>query len=321
MFEWIGLANWKTGIVSADPVEFMIWVVFAAGISIVSGFGIFYNVRRARIIEDTPTSKIRSAAQGYVEIIGAGQYFSNRPVIAPLTLTECVWYAFDIEKKEVRHTSKGSQTHWRTVESRTSPDYFKLVDETGHCVVNPHGAEVHPDTKDVWYGHSRWPDKASVINARKKSFFNIGDYRYTEKRIHHDEDLYVLGTFRSVGPDADMQTIIQSVSLLLNAWKGQQETLLKKFDSNQDGEIDLAEWEQVRKAAHDTVMKERLEKAVEPITHLLEKTKQRYQPFILSTKPQKELSRRFRIFAALSLVVFIVVAPLFIWMLLVRFSV
>ena len=321
MFDWIDLASWKTGIITADSVEFTIWAILGAGISIASGYGIFRNVKRARIIEDTPTSKIRSAVQGYVEIIGSGQYFNKNPVMAPLTLTECIWYAFEIEKKEVRHTSKGTRTHWRTVESKTSPDYFKLTDETGYCIVNPHGAEVHPDTKDVWYGHSRWPNKASVLKARQKSFFNSGDYRYTEKRIHHDENLYALGSFRTVGPDADMQTIRQSVSRLLNAWKGQQEALLEKFDTNQDGEIDLAEWEKVRKAAHNKVMQNRLEKAIEPITNMLEKTNQRYQPFILSTKPQKELSRRFRMFAAFSLVVFVIVAPLYIWMLFVRFNI
>lgn len=321
MFDWINLAPWKADIIAADPVEFLVWSILGAAIVLASGFGIFRNVRRARIIEDTPTSKIRSAAQGYVEIIGTGKYFNSTPVIAPLTLNECIWYSFAIEKKEVRHTSKGSQTHWRTVESKTSPDYLKVIDETGECVINPAGAEVHPDIKDVWYGHSRWPDKASVIRARQKSFFNSGDYRYTEQRIHHDDNLYALGNFRTVGPDADMQTIKQSISRLLNAWKSQQQALLEKFDSNQDGEIDLREWEQVRKAAHDKVMRDRLEKAVEPITHLLENTGQRYQPFILSTKPQKALSRRFRIFAGLSLLVFVVVAPLFIWMLFVRLSV
>lgn len=321
MFDWFSLASWKAEIINADTMEFMIWLIFAIIIAGISGFGIFRNVRRARIIEDTPTSKIRSAVQGYVEIIGSGQYFNKTPVIAPLTLSECIWYEFKIEKKEVRHTSKGTQTHWRTVESKTSPDFFKLIDETGHCVVNPNGAEVHPESEDSWYGHSRWPNKASVINARKKSFFNVGDYRYTEKRIHHGEDLYALGSFRTVSSDADMQGIKQSVARLLKIWKNQQEQLLKKFDTNQDGEIDLNEWENVRKAAYDKVMRDKLEKAVEPVTNLLEKTSQRYQPFILSTKPQKELSRRFRIFAALSLAVFVIVAPLLIWMLLVRFSV
>ena len=69
MFEWIDLANWKMGIISADPVEFTIWTIIAAGIAITSGFGIFHNVRRARIIEDTPTSKIRSAVQGYSTVL------------------------------------------------------------------------------------------------------------------------------------------------------------------------------------------------------------------------------------------------------------
>ncbi|MEJ2141596.1 MAG: hypothetical protein P8Y24_04455 [Gammaproteobacteria bacterium] len=96
MYDWINLASWKADIISADPVEFLVWSIIGAVIVFTSGFGIFRNVQRARIIEDTPTSKIRSAAQGYVEIIGRGQYFNKSPVIAPLTLTECIWYSFEI---------------------------------------------------------------------------------------------------------------------------------------------------------------------------------------------------------------------------------
>jgi len=320
MFDWIDLASWKAEIISADTVEFLVWVIIIGVITAISGFGIFHNLRRARIIEDTPTSKIRSAVQGYVELIGIGQYFNDTPVVAPLTLTECIWYHFKIEKKEVRHTRKGTETYWRTVESKNSPDYFKLLDDTDHCVINPHDAEVHPKTEESWYGYTRWPNKASVINARKNSFFNSGDYRYTEKRIHHDDALYALGNFRTVGPDADAQSIKESVSKLLNIWKGQQQALLEKFDSNQDGEIDLQEWQRVRTVAKGQVMRDRLERAVEPVTHLLQKTGERYQPFILSSKPQKALTRRFRIFAGLSMAVFVIIAPLFIWMLSVRFG-
>ncbi|MGD8484259.1 MAG: EF-hand domain-containing protein [Thioalkalispiraceae bacterium] len=319
MFDWIDVSAWKASILAADNIEFMVWTLIGGGITLFSGFGIFHNLRRARVIEDTPTSKIRSAVQGYVELIGVGQYFNDTPVLAPLTLSECIWYQYMIEKKEVRHTKRGSETYWRTVESKSSPEYFKLLDDTGHCVVNPHDAEVHPAIKNTWYGHSRWPSKASVMNARKNSFFNSGDYRYTEKRIHHGDALYALGNFRTVGPDADAQTIKQSVSRLLNIWKGQQQALLEKFDTNQDGEIDLQEWEQVRNAAKKHVMRDRLKRAVEPVTHLLQKTGERYRPFIISTRPQKALTRRYRIFAAISLLVFIITAPLFIWMLLVRF--
>ena len=320
MFEWIDLAAWKAEIISSDKVEFLVWSIIGGVIAGVSGYGIFHNLRRARIIEDTPTSKVRSAAQGYVELIGIGQYFSEKPVFAPLTLTECIWYHYEIEKKEVRHTSKGTETHWRTVESKYSPDYFKLLDDTGHCVINPHDAEVHSKIEDRWYGHSRWPSKASVINARKKSFFTSGDYRYTEKRIHHGNALYILGHFRTVDPDADAQSIKKSVSKLLKIWKGQQQSLLEKFDVNQDGEIDLQEWDRVRAAANEQVMHERLERAVEPVTHLLQKTDKHHQPFIISTKPQKTLTRRFRMFAGLSLAVFVIAAPLVIWVLIVRFG-
>lgn len=320
MSEWLSLASLRADIVSADKVEFLVWMVIGTVIVVISGFGIFHNLRRARIIEDTPTSKIRSAAQGYVELIGMGQYFNNSPVIAPLTLSDCIWYHYQIEKKEVHHTSKGTEVHWRIVESKASPDYFKLIDDTGTCIVNPDDAEVHPKVIDTWYGHHRWPGKSSVINARKKNFFNSGDYKYTEKRIHHRDALYVLGQFRTLAADAERQSLNESISRLLNVWKGRQKDLLDKFDSNGDGDIDLKEWEAVRSSAKQQVLRERLDSALEPITHFMQKTSQRYQPFIISTRPQKVLTRRFRIFSALSLSVFIVVAPLYIWMLITRFA-
>ena len=320
MFEWTDLAYWKTEVISADSTEFLLWLFFSAAIAFTSGFGIFRNLRRARIIEDTPTSKIRSASQGYVELIGMGQYFNETPLYSPLTLSQCIWYHYLIEKREIRHSSKGREIYWRDIESKNSPDYFKLLDNTGYCVVNPHDAEVHPKIIDVWYGDTRWPSKNSVVNGHKKSFFSSGEYRYTEKRLAHGDGLYTLGHFKTVGPDADMQSIKESVSKLLKLWKTQQQTLLKNFDQNQDGDIDLQEWQRAREAASEQVLQGRLDNAVEPVTHLLQKTDVDYQPFIISRKPQKSLSRRFRLFAGLSLIVFIIAAPFFIWMLMIRFG-
>ncbi|MEZ4720285.1 MAG: LemA family protein [Flavobacteriales bacterium] len=48
-------------------------------------FCFFHYFKRARLIEDTPTSRIRSAAQGYIEIVGAVSSARNKELAAPLS--------------------------------------------------------------------------------------------------------------------------------------------------------------------------------------------------------------------------------------------
>jgi multidrug resistance efflux pump len=60
-------------------------VAFTAG---VGAAGLWYGFRWwrwARLIEDTPTSQVRSAAQGLVELVGTARGMPGAPVIAPLS--------------------------------------------------------------------------------------------------------------------------------------------------------------------------------------------------------------------------------------------
>ena len=54
--------------------------------------------RRARAVADTPTSRIASAAQGYVELIGIGKPLGGQPVISPANHLPCLWYRYRIEQ-------------------------------------------------------------------------------------------------------------------------------------------------------------------------------------------------------------------------------
>src|SRR3546814_16607423 len=76
----------------------------------------------------------------------------------------------------------------------------------------------------------------------------MGEYRYTEEQICIGEPLYALGMFRS-------QTAVLSedeagdVRDLLRDWKRHHRELLRRFDRNGDGEIDVQEWDTARAAA------------------------------------------------------------------------
>ena len=54
----------------------------------------YATLARKRLIEDTPTSRIRSAPQGFVELAGVAGVFEGEPIIAPLTQRPCCWYRY-----------------------------------------------------------------------------------------------------------------------------------------------------------------------------------------------------------------------------------
>ena len=77
--------------------------------------GAWWFVRRfsqARHLLDTPTSKIRSAAQGYVELYGLLEELPEATVRGPLTGKPCLWWRFRIEE----HQSSGKKRSWRVIE-------------------------------------------------------------------------------------------------------------------------------------------------------------------------------------------------------------
>ncbi len=269
----------------------------------------FIFFRRARIIEDTPTSKIRSAAQGYVELAGRGELMEGEPIIAPLTTTPCTWYRYKVEKINDRHS--------RVVASGSSDELFVLVGSTGRCVIDPEGATVACKTKKMWYEFS-YP---SQRNSHKSGSFLgrlSGRYRYTEERMHPGESLYAIGMFMSVGGGAESFNTDAEVRDVLALWKKNPAALLKHFDANGDGELDVQEWEAVRKAAYQRVRREQSKRSVEPPTHIMKKPQHDNRPYLLSVYPQHELIKRYKLKAGGCLAGFFVAGSAAVWMATVR---
>ena len=111
----------------------------------VCGVYLFYRgfqmLQRKRLIENTPTSKIRGAAMGLIEVSGlaTGPYL----ISAPLTGQSCYYYrsiAWQIKK-----TGKNEQ--WEKVADDSLHVPFYLDDNTGKLLVDPQGAEmdIHRD--------------------------------------------------------------------------------------------------------------------------------------------------------------------------------
>jgi hypothetical protein len=307
--------SFRQSIQDAGSIEFGFWVVLLIILTAVSFFLMFYFWRRARIIEDVPTSKIRSAAQGYVEIIGQGQLMPGIPINAPLTGQVCTWYRYSVEEKEIGHNRGRQQNRWRTINSGTSGELFLLEDDTGQCVIDPDGAEVTPTTKDVWYGNSRNPEFGP---AGHSGLLASGRYRYKEQRIHPGDHLYAIGHFNTIS-NIEHGSLNEDIKAILRQWKKSPEHFLKKFDANKDGEIDIQEWQEVRSAAEKQALRERTERIKkQSVVHMLKQDGHR--PYILSTIPQDKLVQRYRMYATGALPAFLTIGSFVVWLFLVRMT-
>jgi hypothetical protein len=278
---------------------------FVFGASILAALISFYffvrNWKRLRIIEDTPTARLRSAHQGYIELEGKGQFIDDRPIYAPLSNHLCLWYCSQIEQQETFTENGRTQTRWNVVYRNISDHRFKLTDGLSSCYVDPGDAEVNGHEKLVWYGNTEWPIRTQLLESQSIIHAVANSYRYSEWLILPGQSLYILGQFttwsattRQLARDAMIQP--------LNDWKQDQQALRDRFDSDGDGKIDQQEWEVARQEACLEVQQIHDQPVLEPDTHIIAKPKNSMQPFIISVYPQAILTRKYRRTAYIALV-------------------
>ena len=287
---------------TAESDDFWLIVTLLILTAVLSFIYAFIFLIRKRIIQDTPTSRVRSAAQGYVELIGTGELFPGDKIVAPLTNTVCTWYQFSIEKRK----QSGKNTHWVTIEKGTSDTLFLLVDETGQATIDPEGATVTPSVTQTWYGHSERPTLDSIPKNQRWYSTGFGNYRYTEKRMHPGDKLFAIGLFATVGGADSEISVNDDVKALLAEWKKDSETLLSRFDSNKDGEISMDEWQQVRESALQKILADHAQQKSCPSVHLMSKTCDKRRPYLLSALPQSEMVRKFTMYSGALIAAFFI---------------
>ncbi len=240
------------------------WQVILSVMSLVSLFAWMSALRRLRIVRDTPTSKISSAAQGYTELIGQGKQFSEAPLFSKYSQLPCLWYRYHVERK-------GSDNKWHTEERGESDQPFLLDDGSGRCVVDPAGAEVLTTHKDTWLD---------------------GDYRYTEWRLIGMDTIYAIGQFRTFGGSSVRLDMNEEVRNVLAEWKQNMPELHQRFDLNNDGQLDMQEWMLARKAAQREAEKRMAAERAQPDVNYLVRPEDG-RLFLISNLPQNKLERRY----------------------------
>jgi hypothetical protein len=244
-----------------------IWLFALLFILISSIFAWLLNLKRFRVVEDTPTSRISSAPQGYVEFSGRGKQPPGDRLASYLTGLPCLWYRYSIERR--------NGDKWVHVSSGESHDTFGLEDGSGMILIDPDGAEILTSHKQVW---------------------TEGEYRKTEWSLIEGEPLYAIGEHVTLGGAQSDLDKNSDMSALLAEWKKDKPNLLKRFDRNQDGEIDLAEWALARKAAELEVEQEHLQIRLGDGVHVLRKPKDG-RPFLIANRLPDQIVKRYEIWS------------------------
>lgn len=108
-------------------------ILFLAGLGgIVSGLKDYLFVKK---VEDTPTSKVSSAAVGLVELAGRAE--DRIPGQSPVSRTPCTYWRVTGE-----YYHEGKHGGWRLIHTAQSHDDFYLQDDTGRMLIEPEGADV-----------------------------------------------------------------------------------------------------------------------------------------------------------------------------------
>jgi len=284
------------------PVHFLAWLGLAALATLFGLWTGFRRLSRARLIENVPTARVRSAPQGYVELAGTAGALPGEPIIAPLSGAPCCWYRYQVQAR----AHKG----WSVVERGVSDGVFVLRDDTGQCLIDPDGGQVTTVRQRLWYGNSAWPERGSgerwgtrpdnwrrrlnrLTGIQVELDFGVGEaYRYSEEVIIPGDPLYAVGRFHTLDQAYHAQGRAEIAADYLRRWKRHPE-VLARFDSNGDGRVDEQEWQEARRQAHEQAAREVHELQQAGPVHTLVKPDDG-RPLLIANIDQYALVTRYR---------------------------
>ncbi len=171
---------------------------------IIPGLGmyLFYKGFRwweeKKLIENTPTSKVRSLAMGFVEVYGKVAPFRGKLLSAPFSKKPCVWCRWTVEE----YKSRGKSSHWDVIQKGTLGDYFLLNDGTGTVLVDSRGATIDIpldfEAENGMFGKRLPPAALSFLetnNIQLKSMFGLSKkIRVRESFLAPQDLVYIMGS-------------------------------------------------------------------------------------------------------------------------------
>ena len=174
--------------------EGCVWALVGAGGGVYLFFRGFRILQRKRLILNTPTSKIRSASMGLVEVSGLA--VGQKTLCAPITGVPCYYYRTVAWQPK----QSGKNEEWVIVAEEILHVPFYLDDNTGRVLIDPQGAEmdIHLDFHEevgnsLFSSRIETPTNVSVFLSRH----GVPEERKTkidEYCIKPKNALFVFGT-------------------------------------------------------------------------------------------------------------------------------
>ncbi len=267
----VTLSKGMIGSAAGRDLEWILDLAAATGAGFLVRHG-FRLLRKKNMIENVPSSPIRSVAMGLAEIKGKAPGRAVMP--APLSQTSCLYYRYLVEEERTR--PKGGR-EWVTVDRGESNVPFQVEDPTGRILVNPDGADIM-----LGRDYQKIEREAGWLSRRK---------RYSEWRIDPGDFVYVIGTVSNLrdaiaADRAHLQERLQQVKRDAGA--------MKRFDLDGDGTIDPQEWAGAVAVVKDDLLRERLARpAAAPQDNLCLGKGDVEDTFIISDRDERSIASSF----------------------------
>jgi hypothetical protein len=289
-------------VLRSNPIAFAGWVLFAGALVVVFAWthdvprrlqawgtelwlacaslaGLFlwqHGMRLRTLVRAIPTSRIATAAQGYVELVGkarsARTHFPDAPEFHLWKRTQFAsrsaqWRVFPFNLFYVVHT----------VDTTHQP--FCVEDGSGSALILPAGAEV--------------------ICARREVEYD-GDRKVVREHILDGDPLYVLGEFRTQRREVDVAALTER---LINDWR-MDRGQVRRFDANRDGYLWGRELMAMHEAARGDAQRASADAAAGEGLHLVDRGDGRRR-FVISSIPPERLAGHYHRYLAVGLALFL----------------
>lgn len=222
-------------------------VFFLVGVGL-----IYYGTQRYLLmqkIKNLPTSKVRSAAVGLVEL--AGKAKCKDAMASPISKAKCIYWRVKGEYYYQHRKNSG----WRDCYNKHSSMQFYLEDDTGKMLIEPKDGEVDIPSDLSSTGHLT--DKAlfgllsqKQLDQKVLAYMNADsefgnalrahsgtNLRVTEYYIAEGDPLYVLGT---AAPVAGASSAIANENLTVQ--KSKSDGILYVSDSGETNVLNKIMW-------------------------------------------------------------------------------
>jgi hypothetical protein len=228
----------------------------------------FHRLKLKRLIENTPTSKIRSVAMGMVEIKGTAR--RQYALISPMANLACVYYRLTRYNRDKNNNLVVSSI------SSSGQVPFWVEDETGRISVMPEGASVIPENK---------LESMDEAGAALSGFYP-SDEKWVEEIIYDGALVYVLGEAQVKRSDAQPRSARRGKAL---RQLKQDRNRLAGYDTNADGRVDSEEWQAACAEVDEQLLREDLaasdERRRQEDHVVIARPSQRGAPFVIAEAP------------------------------------